>query len=379
MKTPNPLREELALLDRWIESELARTIEAVTERMDAYDSYTASVRLNEFVDALSNWYVRRSRERFWGGGMSADKRAAYWTLYDCLRTVAKLTAPFIPFLAEAIYRNLVHSADVSAPESVHHCDWPKVDRSKIDTTLATEMALVREIVSVGRNARATEKLKVRQPLSSAKVILTDHRLDSVVERYAELIKEELNVKSVELVENAGDYVTVEAKPNLKTLGPKLGKKLPLLSKALAAADHLALRQQIVDQGYAKLVVGGEELTLGPDDVMIQMTAKPGYAAATGSSCVVVLATEITKELRLEGIARELIHHVNALRKERGLAFDDRINLTIQATGEIAGAVDTHAESIKAETLAVELLTSSNADLTTVDVDGESVRIGLQKV
>jgi isoleucyl-tRNA synthetase len=377
-KTPRPRPGELALLDRWIESELARTIEAVTERMDAYDSYTASVRLNEFVDALSNWYVRRSRERFWGGGMTTDKKAAYWTLYDCLTAVAQLTAPFIPFLAEAIHRNLVHSVDASSPESVHHCDWPTVDATKIDATLAMEMALVREIVSVGRAARSSEKLKVRQPLSSAKVILTDHRLDSVVERYADLIKEELNVKSVELARNAGDYVSVEAKPNLKALGPKLGKKLPLLAKALAAADHLALRQQIVDQGSAKLVVDGEELTLGPDDVMIQMTAKPGYAAATGSSCVVVLATEITKELRLEGIARELIHHVNALRKERGLAFDDRINLTIQATGEIAEAVEAHAVSIKAETLAVELLKASNAELTTVDVDGESVGIGLQK-
>jgi isoleucyl-tRNA synthetase len=377
--TPKPTGGELALLDRWILGELAKTIEAVTELMDAYDSYTAAVKLNEFVDALSNWYVRRSRERFWGGGMKPDKRAAYWTLYDCLTTFAKLAAPFIPYLSEAIHRNLVHSVDPSKPESVHHCDWPTANLGAVDEALTTEMALVREIVSTGRQARANEKLKVRQPLSSAKVILSDHRLDSVVELYAALIQEELNVKSVELAENAGDYVDVEAKPNLKALGPKLGKKLPLITKAMAGADHFSIRQQIVDSGSASINLGGETMTLGPDDVMLHMTAKPGYAAATGKSCVVVLATEVTKELRLEGVARELIHHVNALRKDKGLAFDDRIRLSIVATGEIAEAVEAHVETIKAETLAVELVHSVAAETASLEIDGQPVQIGVEKV
>lgn len=378
-KTPRPKSSELTLLDRWILSELASTVEAATERMNAYDSFTAAQRLNAFVDALSNWYVRRSRERFWGGGMTPDKRAAYWTLYDCLTTSAKLLAPFVPFLSDAIHRNLVHSVDPTQAESVHLCDWPTVDAEAVDRALTSEMALVRDIVSVGRTARTNAKLKVRQPLSLAIVLLADHRMDPVVERYADLIKEELNVKEVRLAENAGEYVTVEVKPNLKTLGPKLGKKLPLLTMAMAAVDQLALRQAIVDKGFAVVSVGGEDVMLTADDVMIQMSAKPGYAASAGASCVVVLATEVTKELRLEGIARELVHHVNAIRKEIGLAFDDRISLIVGADGEISQAVDAHAESIKAETLAVELRRSSEGvELQTLEIDGEPVKIGVVK-
>jgi isoleucyl-tRNA synthetase len=184
---------------------------------------------------------------------------------------------------------------------------------------------------------------------------------------------------VRLAESAGEYVTVEVKPNLKTLGPKLGKKLPLLSKALAAADQLALRQAIVDKGFAIVSVGGEDVTLTADDVMIQMTAKPGYAASAGASCVVVLATEVTKELRLEGIARELVHHINTIRRDMGLAFDDRITLIIEAEGEISEAVDAHADSIKSETLAVELRRSSDGiELQSLEIDGEPVKIGVVK-
>ena len=378
-KTPRPQASELTLLDRWIRSELASTVEAVTERMNAYDGFTAAQRLNAFVDALSNWYVRRSRERFWGGGMTPDKRAAYWTLYDCLTTSAKLLAPFVPFLADAIHRNLVHSVDPSQLESVHLCDWPTPEQEAVDPTLTMEMGLVREIVSVGRSARTSAKLKVRLPLSAVTVLLSDHRLDPVVERYADLIKDELNVKRVELADDPSKYVTVEVKPNLKTLGPKLGKKLPLLVKALAAADQLALRQAIIEKGVAKIIVDGEEIELTADDVMIQMTAKPGYAASAGASAVVVLATEVTKELRLEGIARELIYHVNALRKDLGLAFDDRISLTIETSGEVAEAVDAHAEQIKSETLAVELRRSADGEeLQTLEIDGEAVKIGVVK-
>ncbi len=379
--TPKPAVAERALLDRWIVSELHNMIRFVTEKMDAYDNFAAAERINNFVDALSNWYVRRSRDRFWASGFDADKRAAYWTLYECLVELSKTIAPFVPFFAENVYQNLVRKVYPKAAESVHLCEWPTADATFIDESLSTEMDLVREIVSVGRSARTDAKLKVRQPLAAVEVLLADHRHDSVVERYSGLIAEELNVKKVELAANANDYVTFSVKPNLKLLGPKLGKKLPLVSKAFAQADAAKIRQGLIDGGKCTLTADGESLELTTEEVFVNLTAKPGFAAAEGKRSVVVLATEVTAELKSEGIARDLIHHVQSGRKEANLAFDDRIELQIVAEGEVAQAIATHQKVITDETLATSLSSSPLANPiyeTTVEVEGQSVKISIAK-
>lgn len=352
--TPRPAVSERALLDRWILSELHLLIRDVTSAMERFDNFTAAGKINAFVDGLSNWYVRRSRQRFWASGFDADKQAAYWTLYECLVELSKVIAPFVPFFAETLYQNLVRQQDDRAPQSVHLCSWPGYDESAIDPTLSAEMDLVREVVSVGRAARTEAKLKVRQPLSAVEVLLADHRLDPAIQKYKALIAEELNVKQVELAQNADEYVEFSVKPNPKSLGPRFGKLLPKISKALADSDAAALRQALIDQGQFSLTVDGQDIQLSHEDVFVNLTAKEGYAAAESRRTVVVLATQVTEELKLEGIAREVVHHIQGIRRNLNLAFDDRIRLSIQAEGQVGQAIEAHAEYIKSETLAIEL-------------------------
>ena len=379
--TPRPEPADRALLDRWILSELHRTLRLATERLDHFDNFTAADHLAGFVDALSNWYVRRSRERFWASGFDADKRAAYWTLYECLVALAKMLAPFVPFFAEGLYRNLVASVDPQAPESVHLCDWPAFEEPLIDEALSADMELVREVVSAGRAARTNAKLKVRQPLSAVEVLLADHRHEATITKYRALIGEELNVKKVELAKRAADYVEFAIKPNLKRLGPRFGKRLPAIAKALKAEDAADVRNRLMDEGRFSLSLDEESLELSTEDVMVDLTAKPGYAAAEGKRAVVVLATEVTKALKLEGLARELIHAIQGMRREADLAFDDRIRLAIVTTEEVAEALDAHSEYIKSETLAVELIRSEfgEAGLSRqVAIEGTDAAIAIAK-
>lgn len=371
-----------SLLDRWILSELAETVRYVSERMDALDNYQAAGRITAFVDGLSNWYVRLSRDRFWSTESTDDKWAAYWTLYECLVTLSKLVAPFVPFFAEGLYQNLVRSVDEKAPESVHLCDWPAADMSAIDSVLSTEMDLIREVVSVGRSARTEAKLKVRQPLQAVEVLLADHRLDDAVRKYSELIAKELNVKSVELVENPADYVRFAVKPNLKTLGPRYGKLLPVISKTLATADPAKLRQALIDHGSFSLKVNDAEIEFTPEDVMIALTANPGYAAAEGKRAVVVLATEVTKTLKQEGLARELVHAIAGLRREMNLAFDDKIVVGIVCSTEYSTAFFSFADYISTEAQAVQVRSARLEDAELVrnlDIEGEEVEISMKRL
>lgn len=381
--TTRPLPAARAMLDRWILSELHRTIAVVTQRMDAFENFPAAVRITEFVDALSNWYVRRSRDRFWAAGMSDDKRAAFWTLYECIIALDKLIAPFVPFFAEAVYQNLIRSVDQQSPMSVHMCDWPLVDSSLIDDSLSDEMELVREVVSVGRSARTAAKLKVRQPLAAVEIILADHRLDNAVRKHENLIGDELNVKQVELASRAADYVSFSIKPDLKRLGPRFGSKMPAIVKALAAIDPATVRQSLIDTGQIALtLVGGESVVLTADDLIIHVAALPGYAAAESKRVVVALATELTIELKREGLARELVHAIQGLRRELDLPFDARISLGIRAAGPIADAIDAYRDFIMAETLAIELRTDvpNDADKSaSVSIEGAEVTIAITQL
>jgi isoleucyl-tRNA synthetase len=359
-KAYRPMNDR-AELDRWILSELNRTVAAVTERMDAYDNFDACACLSEFVDALSNWYVRRSRDRFWSGGQSAEKSDAYWTLYECLITTCKLIAPFVPFLAEEMWQNLAvaafaeKTATARPAESVHLCDYPTGDSSVVDELLSNRMALVREIVSLGRSARMGAKLKVRQPLSLVEVVLVDIQHQPWLEEHVALICDELNVKRVEFAPKADQYITYTILPDLKRLGPRLGKRLPALRKTLAAADGAKLLAEMESEGKATLSLPDGAIALDAEDIQVRLQAKPGWAAAQGKMCVVVLSTELTPELIAEGLARELVRVVQDRRKEMNCDFTDRINVgLVTESAELTAAIEQFREYIQGETLAVNM-------------------------
>ncbi len=354
---------ERSELDRWILSELSRTAAAVVEHMDAYDNYAACARLSGLLDALSNWYVRRSRQRFWQSGQSADKLDGYWTLYECLLTTARLIAPFVPFLAETLWQNLAAAGFASRPdeqrppESVHLCDYPAGDPAAVDEELSRRMALVREITSLGRSARMSAKLKVRQPLRRVEVVLAETDDQSWLADHAGLIAEELNVKQVEFVPQADQYVTYTILPDLKRLGPRLGRRLPAVRRALAEADGAGLLAELDVRGKVTLRLPDGAVELDQEDIQVRLEAKPGWTAAQGRRCVVVLSTELSEELIREGLARELAHAVNTRRKELACDYTERIVLgVVTDSNELRAALKTHRQYIAAETLATQLVT-----------------------
>ena len=368
-KSFRPSRER-SELDRWILSELNRTAATVVERMDAYDNYAACSAIIDFVDALSNWYVRRSRDRFWSEDKrDRDKLDAYWTLYECLLTTSKIIAPFVPFLAEATWQNLaVAEFGGRALESVHLADFPQGDRSAINEDLSARMALVREVVSQGRAARVGAKLKVRQPLAKVEVILADRTHQAWLEEHSALIAEELNVKQVEFTQKTEQYITYSVLPDLKRLGPRIGKKLPALKQAIASADAAALLAKMESEGSVSFAIDGEPVVLDSQDLQVRMQAKPGWAAAQGKSCVVVLSTELTEDLIAEGNAREIVHIVQTARKDTDCQYTDRILIGIETEdAAIASAVTQFADYIRGETLAVELRLGPIEGVTPVEL------------
>jgi len=302
--------------------------------------------------------VRRSRDRFWTEDKrDPDKIDAYWTLYECLITTAKIIAPFVPFLAEAIWRNLgtVEIAD-AVSESVHLTDFPTGIPEVIDEALSAQMNLVREIASLGLSARMGAKLKVRQPMQKVEVILADRSQQSWLEGHIELLKKELNVKQVEFTQQADHYITYTVLPDLKRLGPRLGKKLPLVKSALSKADAAKLLAEMESAGSVALKLDdGSSESLDREDLQVRLQAKPGWAAAQGTYCVVVLATELTPDLVTEGIAREIVHSIQSARKDTGCEYTDRIEVGIVTDSEeIRRAVEQFAAFISSETLAVVL-------------------------
>ncbi len=366
-------------LDQWILSELHHTAAAVTESMDLYDNYAACQRILQFVDALSNWYVRRSRDRFWSSDRrSKEKWDAYWTLYACLLTTSRMVAPFVPFLAEAFWQNLARQPfRGQAAESVHLCDFPTGDRTLINEDLSQQMGLVREIASLGRSARMAEKLKVRQPLAKVEVVLAEARHRDWLRDHVGLLKDELNVKAVEFASNADAYIRYEVTPDFKRLGPRLGRRMPSVKKALAGADGAHLLAAIQRDGLARLNVDGQTVELEKDDVQVRLHAKAGWAAAQGPHCVVVLATDLTESLIQEGWARDLVRIVQDVRKDLGCQYTDRIELAIEtASPQLQSALETFASSIQTETLARQVSLGSLPDVQPVErtIDKQPLKI-----
>ncbi len=362
-------RQSRSELDRWILSELNQATRQTIERMDAYDNYAACAALNAFVDALSNWYVRRSRDRFW----SSDKRDpakldAYWTLYECLTTLARLIAPFTPFLAESIWQNLAGVFGNRVAESVHLCDYPQPAEAMIDGLLSERMQLLREIASLGRSARMDAKLKVRQPLSGVEVILADRTQLAWLKDHDALIRNELNVKQIEYTEQADDYISYQVQPNFPRLGPRVGKLMPQLKKALTESDGGMLLAELKRTGKVSLSVGDQPLELTAEDIQVSLKAKTGWAAAQGQTCVVVLSTELTPELIREGYAYDLVRFVQDARKQLKLNYTDMIGIgLVSEVAEVRTAIDEHRQHIMKETLAVSLQLASLPGATPAEV------------
>ena len=372
---------ERALLDRWILSELALATRAVIAHMDRYRLYEATRVLTDLVDALSNWYVRRSRDRFWAPGLGPDKLDAHWTLHECLEGLARLLAPFIPFATEELWQNVVRRPlGDAAPESVHLADYPEPDERVVDERLSRVMGAVRELVSLGREVRTAAKLRVRQPLAAAELVLADASLAAEVREHEALIRDELNVREVHFAADAGVYVEYRIKPNFRALGPRVGKRMPALKAALAAADGAALLRSRDAEGTVEIEVEGERLRLGPDEIEVSLEAKPGFSAASGRSGVVVLRTALDADLLEEGLYREVLNRVQAFRKELDLEYTGRIRLFLAGHADLLAAVRTRAEDLGRETLAVEVNVGheapAGASATEVSVDGRELRLGL---
>jgi isoleucyl-tRNA synthetase len=387
-KSYRPIKQRNEL-DRWILSELNRTCKAVVERMDAYDNYGAAQHIIEFVDALSNWYVRRSRDRFWADDKrAAEKLNAYWTIYESLVTTTKLVSPFVPFLADTIWQNLVRrglgagdsglneSASPQPPvpspqplESVHLADYPTGDVSAIDEALSTHMNLVREIASLGRAARNVANLKVRQPLAKVEVVLADTAHQPWLEEHAELIVEELNVKAVDFTTHGEEYISYSVVPNFKRLGPRLGKNMPAVKKLLGEIDAGKLLADLKSAGKAQLKLpDGTTIELDNEDIEVRLAAKEGWAAAQGKGCVVVLATDLTPELLMEGLARDIVRMIQDQRKELGCEYTDRIAIgLVTKSDELLAAIEKFHEYIARETLAIKINTEPLPDVGPANV------------
>jgi len=353
----------------------------VIQKMDEFRVYDATVALTAFVDALSNWYVRRCRSRFWATGLDADKLDVHWTLYECLVALARLLAPFLPYATEEMWQNLVRRAfPDSEAESVHLCDYPEPDREAIDRPLTRAMGAVRELVSLGLQVRTAQKLRIRQPLAVAELVIAESDLAPSLRAHLDLIRDELNVRKVDLVPNADDYVTYNVTPNFRALGPRIGKRMPALKNALAEADGAALLAQLESAGRVAIEIDGEQFSLGPDEIGISLSARPGFAAAAGPAGVVVLGTTLSEELIAEGLFREILNRIQTFRKELDLEYTGRIRLTLAAAPALLDAVRPRLDELSREALAIEVvvdaLPEQGAHRREVSIDGEPLTIGL---
>lgn len=361
-------------LDRWILAELDDTVRVMTAALENFDATSAGRRLDRFVDDLSNWYVRRSRRRFWRSAADDDARAAFRTLWECLTTAARLSAPFTPFVADEIYTNL------TGEDSVHLADWPEPDDSLTDDELRAAMELARRLVTLGRAARTEAKVKVRQPLRRALVVVPPAEL-ARLEGLAELIADELNVKELAPAAGMQELVSYSVKPNFRALGPRLGARVKDAARALQELDAADAVATLERDGELTLDLGGERVRLAPTDLDVRVEGKSGFALVQDGPYGVALDLELDDGLKAEGRARELVRAVQELRKAAGLAVSDRIELWLQAQPETVSALEPHRAHIAEEVLALSITTGQppgDAAAAEVDLDGTTARVALKK-
>jgi len=341
-------------LDRWILSELNSLVEKVDRALDDFDATGAARPIQEFVELLSNWYVRRSRRRFWRSEQDEDKAAAYATLYDCLTTLSKLLAPFTPFLAEEIYRNLVSSVDERAPKSAHLSDFPQSDKGLIDLKLMADTALLMRLVSLGHAARNKAGLKVRQPLAQLLIKVCTPEEREVIEGLADQVLEELNVKSLAFVEEP-DLVEYQIKPDPRLLGPKYGALYPKIKESLTSLDTYSVVEKVRSGEEVEVTIEGQKVVLLPEEVKIEPLPREGLAVAEEGGHLVAVTTTLTEELRWEGLAREVVRRIQTLRKEADFKIEDTIVTYFEAHPILVQVMEEHGEYIKRETLSTVLV------------------------
>lgn len=367
--------DKLAVIDKWILSRLNSTIKEVDADMTAYKIPESGKALQAFVDDLSNWYVRRSRSRFWAEGMEQDKINAYMTLYTCLVTLSKLAAPMIPFMTEEIYQNIVAGIDPNAPESIHLCDYPVCDESMIDPELEANMDHVLKIVVLGRAARNESGIKNRQPIAK---MMVKAPFD-IPEFFQKIIVDELNIKKVELTEDADNFINYTFKPQLKTVGPKFGKLLGGIRKALSEIDGKAAMKELKAEGEIKLDINGNEVALSEEDLLIDMAQTEGFETQSDGRNTVVLDKTLTPELLEEGFVRELISKIQTMRKEAGFEVMDRIKVYASGNEKIQQIMLDNKETIAHDVLADEFIFGETAGYTkNWKINSEPVTLGVEK-
>ena len=368
--------DKLAVMDKWLLSRLESTVKAVDDNLANYRIPEAAKALQSFVDDMSNWYVRRSRERFWAKGMEQDKINAYMTLYTALVTVAKAAAPMIPFMTEDIYQNLVKSIDASAPESIHLCDFPEVHENWIDPKMEEDMADLLEIVVMGRAARNTANIKNRQPIGTM-YVKSEFQLS---EFYKEIIEDELNVKEVVFKDDIADFISYSFKPQMRTVGPKYGKLLNKIKTTLSELDGNKAMAELKSTGELKLDINGQEIVLLEEDLLIDMAQMEGYVSESDHTITVVLDTNLTPELIEEGFVRELVSKIQTMRKEAGFEVMDKIRVYAKDNDKIVSIMKNHGDEIKSEVLAEEIVTGETKGYEKEwNINSEKVTMAVERI
>ena len=368
--------DKLPVMDKWLLSKLNTMVKTVDADLDSYKIPEAARALQEFVDDMSNWYVRRSRERFWAKGMEQDKINAYMTLYTALVTVAKAAAPMIPFMTEDIYQNLVRSIDADAPESIHLCDYPEVNEAWIDKDLEANMEELLEIVVLGRACRNTANIKNRQPIGTM-YVKAEKAMDKF---YTDIIADELNVKEVKFADDVESFISYSFKPQLRTVGPKYGKLLNGIRTALSEVDGTAAMKELRDNGVLVLDIAGNRVELAEEDLLIETAQSEGYVTETDGETSVVLDTNLTPELIQEGFVREIISKVQTMRKEAGFEVMDKIIVYAKDNDKIMDIMKANQDEIKREVLAENIILGEAEGYTKEwNINKEAVTLGVSKV
>ena len=367
--------EKLSVMDKWLLSRLNSTVKSIDDNLSNYRIPETTRAIQTFVDEMSNWYVRRSRARFWSKGMEQDKINAYMTLYTSLLTICKASAPVIPFITEDIYQNIVRSVDKSAPDSIHLCDFPTVDENIIDTQLETDMEHVLDAVVLGRSCRNTSNIKTKQPVAKM-YIKADWQLSDY---YTDIIAGELNVKNVAFASDVSEFTSYSFKPQLRTVGPKYGKLLGGIKTYLAEVDGLAAMASLKESGELKFEVNGEEVVLKEEDLLISSQEKEGYISTSDNDITVVIDANLTPELIEEGFVRELISKIQTMRKEAGFDVMDTIRVYVSDNAKIVEIMANNAEKIKSEVLAVDIINSELSGYQKQwSVNNEEVTLAVEK-
>ncbi len=361
-------------MDKWIISKLNTLIETVDDGLNTYKITQAALAIEDFTDELSNWYVRRNRSRYWSQELTDDKIGAYVTLYKVLTNLVKVASPFVPFMTEEIYQNLVVNLDKNAPESIHLCAWPEVDKSAINKELEKEMDLAYTLVKLGRSARNAANVKNRQPLSELLI-----STKSLPDYYGDIVKEELNIKKVELGADLSKYVNFEIKPNLPVIGKLYGKLIPQIRKAISERNQMELAQKIQNGRSETIIVNDTEIVLTNENLLVTMQGLEGYAFAGEGELGVVLDTTVTPELQEEGHVREVISKIQNMRKDKGFEVADRINLYVSNNDMLIDVIKKFEQTIKKETLTCEVLYNQESNYSETVINSETLNMNVEVV